>query len=161
MRIEIQILWQSAVLVLISALIALGINQIRPDRLPLVGDWATSGQAVSSDGDGRVIPLDQAQALFENQTAVFLDARPSAAYDQGHIQGALNLPTQAFDRYFPDIVDQLPEDKALIAYCDGPACDLSHDLAEILQEMGYANVRVLVNGWTVWKDQGLPTEGAN
>ena len=27
-----------------------------------------------------------------------------------------------------------------------------------LEEMGYDNVRVLVNGWTVWQQAGLPVE---
>jgi 3-mercaptopyruvate sulfurtransferase SseA len=29
-----------------------------------------------------------------------------------------------------------------------------------LKDMGFANVRVLVNGWTVWITAGLPTQKA-
>jgi 3-mercaptopyruvate sulfurtransferase SseA len=44
----------------------------------------------------------------------------------------------------------------LITYCDGESCDLSHELALFLKEMGFENVRVLVNGWSVWQQAGLP-----
>ena len=43
----------------------------------------------------------------------------------------------------------------IIAYCDGEHCDLSHELALFLKEMGFENARVLVNGWTVWQQAGL------
>ena len=44
----------------------------------------------------------------------------------------------------------------IITFCDGQSCRLSHELALFLREMGYENVRVLVNGWTLWQQAGLP-----
>ena len=46
----------------------------------------------------------------------------------------------------------------LLVITDGESCDLSHELALFFKEMGFENVRVLVNGWTVWQQAGLPTE---
>jgi 3-mercaptopyruvate sulfurtransferase SseA len=44
----------------------------------------------------------------------------------------------------------------VITYCDGESCNLSHELAVFLQDMGVEQVRMLFNGWTVWREAGLP-----
>jgi rhodanese-related sulfurtransferase len=33
---------------------------------------------------------------------------------------------------------------------------LSHDLALFLKDLGFTRVKVLVNGWTLWKEKNLP-----
>jgi 3-mercaptopyruvate sulfurtransferase SseA len=65
------------------------------------------------------------------------------------------------DRYFMESLDRLEAAETLITYCDGESCDLSHELALFLRELGFQDVRVLVNGWTVWREAGLPAEGGN
>lgn len=57
-----------------------------------------------------------------------------------------------------DMADCLEGSEAIVTYCDGESCDLSHELALFLKEMGFENVRVLVNGWSVWQQAGLPTD---
>ena len=48
----------------------------------------------------------------------------------------------------------------IITYCDGETCNLSHDLALFLRDMGFMNVRVLVNGWTAWHESRFPVESS-
>ena len=105
-----------------------------------------------------VISLELATEQFESGSALFLDARPESQYLEGHIQGALNLPWQSVDHYFMEMADRIVGSETIITYCDGESWDLSHELALFLKEMEYANVRVLVNGWTVWQQAGLPVE---
>ena len=50
------------------------------------------------------------------------------------------------------------EERAVITYCDGETCELSMELAVFLRNAGYKNVKVLSNGWSVWKQDGLPVE---
>jgi 3-mercaptopyruvate sulfurtransferase SseA len=57
-----------------------------------------------------------------------------------------------------EITQDLEPETAIIAYCDGETCNLSHDLALFLKDMGFMNVRVLVNGWTVWSKSRFPVE---
>jgi rhodanese-related sulfurtransferase len=114
--------------------------------------------AAGAGGENLVVPLDEALALHGAGVAVFLDARPEEAFNSGHVAGARNLPWQDFDARFPEIMEAIPPDAFIITYCDGEACSLSKDLALALRNMGYTQVRVLVNGWSVWKDEGLPTE---
>jgi len=112
---------------------------------------------VTEDGDTMAIPLEDAATLFETDGAVFIDARTPAEYDQGHIQGAVNLPWHAVDDYFETVIMTLDPEAMFITYCDGETCSLSHDLALFLKNLGFTRVKVLVNGWTLWKENQLPT----
>ena len=75
-----------------------------------------------------------------------------ALYKEGHIQGSRSLPFEAFDQLADEVLIDLPEDTLIITYCDGEKCTLSAELAQKLKQIGFENVRVLFNGWTVWKD---------
>lgn len=105
-----------------------------------------------------MISLDQAKQLYDRGGAVFVDARPRLQYEEGHISGALSLPWQDATNTFTDLAVKLEEKDTFVTYCDGENCALSHDLAMFLKDMGFADVRVLVNGWTVWLDAGLPIQ---
>ncbi len=151
---------QALFLICVSTILAFGANLLRPDGLELPGDWSVAARLTTPEGESLLISLKDARHLFESGHAVFLDARPPGDFDEGHIQDAVCLPVQEFDAYFADVMDVLEGDKVLITYCDGDACRLSKDLANLLQEMDYPKVKVLHNGWTMWKDAGLPTGGA-
>ncbi|HDR16108.1 MAG TPA: rhodanese-like domain-containing protein, partial [Desulfobacteraceae bacterium] len=133
-------------------------NQWRDDGLPLMGDWSVEARFNDRAGNSLIISLEECLRLFENEEVLFLDARPEKQYAEGHIKGAVNLPWQDLDRYFMEVIDRLEGPEAIITYCDGEACDLGHELALFLKEMGFENVYVLVNGWSVWRAAGLPIE---
>lgn len=151
-------LWQAPLLVFTALVLALAVNHIRDDRLPLIGDWSVEARFIDSSGESHTISLEGSLHLFERDEALFLDARPESQYAEGHIKGALNLPWQDLDRYFLEVVDRLDGPKTIITYCDGVACDLSHELTLFLKEMGFEKVYVLVNGWSLWKEAGFPVE---
>lgn len=153
-----QAAWQLPLLVITACVIGLSVNNLRPDGLALVGDWSEKARFSDASGESLIIGIDEAAGLFERQAALFLDARPQSQYAEGHIQGALSLPWQEADRHFMELADRLEGASTIITYCDGEHCDLSHELALFLKEMGFENVRVLVNGWTVWQQADLPTE---
>jgi 3-mercaptopyruvate sulfurtransferase SseA len=52
----------------------------------------------------------------------------------------------------------LTPESQVVVYCDGKECELSHRLADSLRQVGYTNVHMLFNGWTVWKESGFPIE---
>ncbi len=151
-------IWQIPALIVLAAITAMLTNAWRSDGIPLVGDWSVKARFSDTAGDPMVISLELATEQFESGSALFLDARPESQYLEGHIQGALNLPWQSVDHYFMEMADRIDGSETIITYCDGESCDLSHELALFLKEMEYANVRVLVNGWTVWQQAGLPVE---
>ncbi|KJS03645.1 MAG: rhodanese [Desulfobulbaceae bacterium BRH_c16a] len=149
---------QVPLLIVMACLIALAVNHWRGTPIPLIGDWSVSGRFTDGDGKDLTISLEEAQHLFDRNAARFLDARPQPQYESGHISSALSLPWQDANNAFTDIAEKLEDKDTLITYCDGESCELSHDLAVFLKDMGFTDVRVLVNGWTVWQDAGLPTQ---
>ncbi|MBF0412560.1 MAG: rhodanese-like domain-containing protein [Desulfamplus sp.] len=85
----------------------------RSDKLPLIGDFSVDARFTDSSGETLVISLEDARALFEQKSAVFIDARPKEQYIAGHIKDSLCL---------------------------------------------FNNVKVLVNGWSLWHEAGLPVD---
>jgi rhodanese-related sulfurtransferase len=154
--------WQAPALIVFAAVTAILTNAWRSDGISLVGDWSVKARLSDISGDSLVIPLELAAEQFATGSTLFLDARPESQYLDGHIQSAINLPWQKVDQYFVEMAGRIDGSEMIITYCDGESCELSHELALFLKEMGYENVRVLVNGWTVWQHAGLPAEiGSN
>jgi rhodanese-related sulfurtransferase len=149
---------QILALVILSAVAAVAVNALRPDRLPLVGDWSVAARITSSTGERMDISLGEAEKLFFTAAAVFIDARPEEDYVRGHIQNARCLPWQEVDLRFMGVTEALDLEMPIVTYCDGEKCELSHNLALFLRDAGFMNTRVLVNGWTLWQQAGLPTE---
>jgi len=145
-------------LIVLAALMAIGVNQFRPDGIPLIGEWSAEARFSDAAGDSLVISLARAQQLFKRDTTLFLDARPHNQFVEGHIQGALSLPWHDVDAHIVDLFDRLAHAETIITYCDGESCHLSHELALFLKDMTPADVHVLVNGWAVWRQAGLPTQ---
>lgn len=153
-----RMIWQSMVIVVISIIVALLLNVARKDGLTLPGDWSDEARLTLDSGENLIITLDDARKMFEKRQAIFLDARPRSEYDAGHVQNAVSLPWDSFDEQFESVMIDIDEQMTLITYCDGQTCNLSHELAMALIDMGFPNVRVLVNGWTLWKESLLPSE---
>lgn len=155
--------WQLATVVLIAAAIGLTSNQMRTARLPLIGDWSPEAQLTTPAGDSLVISLTDAEVMYYAHAAIFLDARSPEGYQEGHIEGALNLPWEGppwedLDTRIAEKLRDYSPETTFITYCDGDACSLSGELARAMLEHGYTDVRVLVNGWTLWQDRGLPVD---
>ncbi|MDP3427826.1 MAG: rhodanese-like domain-containing protein [Humidesulfovibrio sp.] len=157
MRLVSRILGQSLGLLALSAIVAFGVNAARPDGLPLAqaAPKAAPSAVQLSQASGE-IALKDAAMLFLSGRAVFLDARSDYEYQLGHIQGAISLPVRNFASEFQDIKPRLAGKEAVIAYCDGPECPLSHALVKHLREAGTKNVYVLRNGWALWQAERLP-----
>ena len=144
-----------ALIVLVAGFVS---NRLRPDKMPLVEDWSAKSNLITPSGENLEISLAEATNLFKKGEAVFIDARSRAEYDTGHIKGAKSLPYKEADSRFIEVMERVSEESAVITYCDGETCELSMDLAVFLGNAGYKNVRVLSNGWSVWKQSGLPVE---
>lgn len=137
----------------LSAGLGLTFNASRQDSLPLIHVRDNSTQLSPQSGE---ISLQDASRLFTSGQAVFLDARAAEDFAEGHIEGALSLPIFSFTQDFDALKSQM-EGRTVITYCDGEACELSRDLADQLKAHGLKDVLVLKNGWTLWKNSGLPT----
>jgi rhodanese-related sulfurtransferase len=81
----------------------------------------------------------------------WVDARPRAKFEQGHIPGAVLLNEDEWDRLVPAFLDAWEPEKVVVVYCEGGSCDASHSVARRLREdLKLENVHVLKGGWAAW-----------
>jgi len=149
---------QTLAFALFAAVFGLIVNQVRSDSIPLLGNWSPESRITLKFGKNILIPFDEAKDKFLTGAAVFIDARTPELYQEGHIQGALNLPLADFDHLADKVVMNFPEETLLVTYCDGEDCALSAELALKLKKIGFENVRVLHDGWNVWRRHQLPSQ---
>ncbi len=152
---------QLLVIVLAAVAIALISNHFRPSPLQLLGNWSPEARLTSPSGRQMAISLDEAKKLFQSKGAVFIDARPLEEFTKGHIRDAISLPWHEAEQRVMDATADMAYDAMIITYCDGDSCNLSKDLSLFLENLGFSNVRILVNGWTLWRGAGLPVETEN
>ncbi|MFP4036759.1 MAG: rhodanese-like domain-containing protein [Desulfobacteraceae bacterium] len=150
--------WQSGVILVLAVAAGLGVNHFRTAPLSLVADRSPEERLKGESDESLVVSLEEARDLCMEKNAVFLDARSPEDYARGHIRCAQNVPWQSFEAYIDRIWSGIPEEAWVVTYCDGEHCSLGEDLARELTAMGYRNVRVLKNGWTRWREAGLPVE---
>ena len=154
----LQSVWQCAAMFTLAVFLGFSINQFRDSRLPLFDDWSMETRLISPSGVRLDISLIEAKNLFSKQTAIMIDARPKGDYEKGHIRGARSLPWHEVDQRFMTVTKDISVDTPIITYCDGETCELSHNLTNFLLDLGFTNVRILVNGWTKWQNADLPIE---
>lgn len=85
---------------------------------------------------------------------VVVDSRSTESWDQGHIPGAVHLPTALI----PEQAEQLL-DKAVpvVTYCWGPGCNGATRAALALAELGY-QVKEMLGGFEYWAREGFEFE---
>jgi rhodanese-related sulfurtransferase len=145
--------WRGLAICLVGAGLGLLVNAISPRGLPLLGPVP----AFDTKGIER-IALEEAWALFREDKGVFVDARSAEEFRAGHIPRALLLPLHAFEETVSSWTNLIPADTLLITYCSGEECESSTDVAALLVEEGYSQVKVLFGGWEHWKRAGYPVE---
>jgi len=85
---------------------------------------------------------------------VVLDSRSTAAWDQGHVPGAVHLPTALI----PEQAEQLLDKSVpVVTYCWGPGCNGATRAALALAELGY-QVKEMLGGFEYWVREGFEFE---
>lgn len=128
------------------------------DTTPLTTPTPTTP---ASDALGLEISIAQAKALFD-AGAPFIDSRFKDEYDQGHVAGAFHMTAdQLTGGKTPDVLNFLDPAKPVVIYCGGGACDASHNVTALLQQLGFTQCHVMTDGYPAWKDAGHPTATDN
>jgi rhodanese-related sulfurtransferase len=89
------------------------------------------------------------------ESVVVLDVRPEEEYRAGHVPGALSVPVSSLEA----VLQVLPKDKEIVAYCRGPYCVFSDEAVALLKSRGYRASR-LSEGFPEWRAAGHPVESA-
>ena len=93
--------------------------------------------------------------------AVFIDARRSEAYKEGHIAGARSIPV--WERDADARIAALPgskiqPDAVIVIYCSGGNCTDSELLAQKMSLSGFRNLYVYRQGFPDWESRRSPVE---
>ncbi|HPI73449.1 MAG TPA: rhodanese-like domain-containing protein [bacterium] len=97
----------------------------------------------------RLISREALLGLLQRRTVLLIDSRSASEYQGGHLPGALSLPVEELGR-MQETLQHLPSDRWLVTYCEGPPCDLSHQLAQVLVQSGYRSVAIYDAGLNDW-----------
>lgn len=79
-----------------------------------------------------------------------IDARTPETYNKGHIGSATNVYGGEVEGRIPELLGMVPTDRAVIIYCDGGECELSHHVANALKQFGYGPIYIFTGGWAEW-----------
>jgi rhodanese-related sulfurtransferase/predicted transcriptional regulator len=92
---------------------------------------------------------------MRRRDVVLVDVRPAAEFEAGHIEGARSIPLGELEQH----LDELPEDREVIAYCRGPFCVMANEAVRRLRAAGRP-ARRLEEGWPEWRLAELEKAGS-
>jgi rhodanese-related sulfurtransferase len=104
------------------------------------------------------VRLSDVREIIASKSMVPLDGRSEADYENGHLPGAFSLSVANFDKRFPDFSALYAKDGAYLVYCGSGQCSLSRQLASLLQEKGYRQLKLYSAGYNDWFLSGNPVE---
>ena len=157
---------ETGLILCLSVVAAMTVNTLSPRGIALFGQWdVTKGVISAVARDDAVVhqreirSVADALAVYQAGKALFVDARDTVLFEEGHIKGAVNLFVYEYDERFESFSRKFPDrDGLIVTYCSGRECEDSHILADYLEEDGYTNVRVFIDGFPAWHKEGLPVE---
>lgn len=97
--------------------------------------------------------------LLHASGVLFLDARRTSVYEAGHIAGARSFSVWESDiddkvnALYGERSDPSDQDKPIVIYCSGGACEDSHMLSQKLWGIQFNNLYVYKDGFPDWQDR--------
>jgi rhodanese-related sulfurtransferase len=124
--------------------------------LVLAGCGGGTDESITEEIDLSALPasvdVETAHALQDHPDVYMLDVREPDEYEAGHIPGITLIPMgEVADR-----LAEIPKDKMLIVTCR--TGNRSGQVADLLRELGYADVHNMEGGIVAWEEAGYPVE---
>jgi rhodanese-related sulfurtransferase len=101
-------------------------------------------------------PSDVYAALDAGTTFALIDTRGEPGWRQGHIPGALHLPTAEIPARAAALIDPATP---VVTYCWGPGCNGATRAALAFARLGY-QVKEMIGGVEYWIREGFPLDTA-
>jgi rhodanese-related sulfurtransferase len=111
-----------------------------------------------STGASMTTPItrDELRSALDRGAVTVVDALPAAPYHRRHLRGAINLSIDEVNERAPLLLPDLGA--SIVTYSTDAACGRGEALAERLEQLGYADVRVYREGIEDWVGAGLPVK---
>jgi rhodanese-related sulfurtransferase len=93
--------------------------------------------------------------ILENPDLIVIDSRKKTEYQQGHIEGAINILNTELKQ--EDLENISPDkSKKILFYCNGTRCLRSTDSIKKAKAWGYSKLIWFRGGWKEWTEKRLP-----
>lgn len=95
------------------------------------------------------VSVSEAKTLIDKKTSlIILDVRTLQEYEEGHIDGAINIPVQELEKR----LNELSKDEEILIYCR--TGNRSSQAVRILESNGYNKIFHMNEGITKWISEG-------
>lgn len=104
----------------------------------------------------------QTRPLVAGGEVLLVDARSQAAFDAGHIPGAVLLPEGSADPELTAFRAQYGTNRYVVVYCSSTSCSVSFKLAyKLAKDYGFTKVDYMTGGYFEYqREHGLATGSA-
>lgn len=101
-----------------------------------------------------VTPADVRRLREQRPDVAVVDVREDREWNLGHVRGAMHMSRGTLEQ---KIEQTVPRDREVVLYC--ASGNRSVLAADMLRQMGYANVSSMSGGFRGWVDSGGDVEG--
>lgn len=102
--------------------------------------------------DPREITNADAEKVYKDKGATFVDVRERSEWNAGHMPGSIHIPLGELTRR----AGELPKDKQIITVCRSGNRSLY--AVDILEAKGHSGVKSMAGGLVEWASAGRPLE---
>jgi rhodanese-related sulfurtransferase len=95
--------------------------------------------------------------LAAGRSFTLVDVRSQESWDQGHVPGAVHLPSGKVRLRAEQTIDR---DRPVVTYCWGPGCNAATKAALELAKLGY-EVKEMIGGFEYWVREGFAYDTAD
>ena len=118
----------------------------------MFGAVVLAGCSSSSADFETVSPGTAATIIADDSSEIILDIRTPEEYDQGIIEGAINI--DFYEPAFASDLDALDKDAHYVLYCRSG--NRSGQAMSTFEDLGFTNVTEIDGGIANWYEAGLP-----
>ena len=106
----------------------------------------------------KTLDLAQAYQIWQENRALFVDARKAEEYQELHVQGAINVPPETWGELASSELLKKDRMGELVVYCSQESCDDALKLGKKLKEAGFTRVMAFTGGFRAWDEAGYPAD---
>ncbi|GAB4482913.1 MAG: hypothetical protein OHK0031_05790 [Anaerolineales bacterium] len=132
--------------------VQIGILGLAAVIIALIVLAGSGGKSISADNLPSDISADQAYTLYQQGSAVFVDVRTQAEWNNFHLANAILIPVDEL----AGRVNEIPRDKPIVVICQsGSRSPYGRD---VLRQAGFGNVTSVTGGLGDWMQLGYPVQ---
>ena len=121
----------------------------------LLGLWPARTEAGHETKDVITITADRVKLLLEaGEKPVLIDLRPAKEFQQKRLPGSRSIPMTELDKR----IGEIPRAGRVILYSATPQNEIMDAVYQFLEDNGYKNIAVMVEGFQGWVKRKYPIE---